>query len=595
MALKFSKLSRLFNFEQKAEDEGKQEDVLLTKEEEDVPSVTDPLCLQLPHEHALNQLWRLRSEEKGWLPAPVLRLEGMGTQHSVLPEEQIPKELERLLKMVTFTAEARLALARPEPEPEGEKDSERSDTSDEADIREKSDPDLDAMAEVFLSEGAMTAWLLIYPPVGKGREVDKVQLENVLYENKVMFGVDDALLERLPEEKERYFHLFLAAQGKLPNHGKDGEIEDLYPRSEKREALVDAFGNVNYAELDFVHNINEGDTICNIAQPIEGRTGRTVTDQSIPPKEGKRVSIPRGRNTKVTEDGSRLIATKTGHVEFSGQGFQVKPVLEILGNVDYSTGNIDFLGDVHISGNVCAGFIVRATGSITVDGLLETCIVEAGGDLIVRRGIKGDQETIIRAGRGLYAKYLENATVCAKERLESDCIINCNVYSNGEVQVSSGRGILLGGIMRAACEVKANIVGSRSEHPTLICLGGLPSEEFELQCLEQEIKELEIQYEKLERQPDSPAKAGKMGMTRMKLSVNRKKQEQFAKYLEEAEKDVLKQEEEQEEEQKQDSRRLVCGIAYGGTEIRIGDAVVSLNREIRPCTAVLRKHEICFI
>ena len=82
MAIKKSILSRLFRSnieetENKTED--KFEDEGLSKEEQDAEaslSLPDPLCLELSPEHAINELWRLRCDQAGWLPVPVLRLEG---------------------------------------------------------------------------------------------------------------------------------------------------------------------------------------------------------------------------------------------------------------------------------------------------------------------------------------------------------------------------------------------------------------------------------------------------------------------------------------------------------------------------------------
>lgn len=608
MVFKVSMLSRLFRFGGKKEKEdGNEKEYFLPAEQEaketfSSPEPPDPLCLVLPPEHAFYQLWLLSSGKTEVLPMPVLRLGKEGEQESIVPEKKLQRELERLYYMITSTAEARLALIKKAVPELKEAVGEETEAAAEAGRTEYTGPDLDASAEVFLTEDEMSAWLLVYPPVGKGREADRELLENALDKKRVIFGVKNALLERIPKDKERYFHLFPAAEGIRPIDGSDGEIIDFFPRNWKPEVRLDDLGNADYTELDFAQNINEGDTICQIIDPAKNEPGMTVTNRAVPPKVGKKPRIPKGRNTTVTEDGSRLIATKTGHVEFSGQGFQVKPVLEIFGNIDYSTGNINFLGDVHIKGNVCSGFSVQATGNIIIEGVLEAGTVKAGGDLIVRKGIKGDLQLIIHVGRSLYTKYLENTTVCVKERLESGCVINCNVYSDGDVQVCSGRGILVGGVVRASGEIRANIVGSRSEHRTIVCMGGLPSEEFELECLRQEIKDLQAEYEKLEEQPDSPAKAKKLGMVRMKLSVNREKLDQFTKLLKEAQENTGTQSADSEGEEKakkqekhKDNRKLVCGTAYGGTEIHIGEAVLTLNHEVRFCTAVLREDEICLI
>ena len=71
-----------------------------------------------------------------------------------------------------------------------------------------------------------------------------------------------------------------------------------------------------------------------------------------------------------------MIAARSGHLEFANNAFHVRPVLEIKGDVDYGTGNIDFNGDVHIFGDVREGFDVRATGTIIINGLVEAATVE---------------------------------------------------------------------------------------------------------------------------------------------------------------------------------------------------------------------------
>ena len=342
-------------------------------------------------------------------------------------------------------------------------------------------------------------------------------------------------------------------------------------------------------EKNIVNNADQGDVICQIVEPTAGVSGRTILDQVIPAKDGKKVIVPKGRNTKLSEDGTTLIATKPGHVEFDGRNFQVKPVMDIGKNVDYSTGNINFLGDIHIRGDVCSGFTVRAMGNITVDGVVEASTIEAGGDLVVVKGVKGNGQAVIKACGSIYAKYLESTVVCAKEELQTDCIINCNVYSDGQVQACSGRGIIIGGKIRAAGEVKANIVGSKSECLTSIVLGGRPSDDFEYETLLREIGELESEFEELEKQPDSPAKVRNLPMVRMKLSVNRTKIKQFEAYIQEA------KEEPQEQDEKQDERRLVCGIAYPGTEVTIGDVTQRLGHETQSCRAVLAGGEIRFM
>ena len=525
--------------------------------------------LTLPHEHAMHRLWSLRGEQAGWLPQPQLCLEG--PSDPPLPDGEAKQELLRLQLFVNSPANERMNRIKARRQ---EKDAEQSAL-----------PDLDAHTVVFLARDGLTAWLLTYPPVGRGRELDRGILEKALGEQKVCFGVDEELLDRLPQEEDRYFQLFPAARGTPAVNGTDGRVVDMFPRTQERKLTVDENNRVDYTNLNFIHNVEEGDIICRMVPPTEGTPGRTVQNEEIPPKKGKAASAPKGRNTQLSEDGRVLLASIAGHVEFSGRSFQVRPLLDIPGNVDFSVGNINFVGDVHIHGDICSGFTVRAMGNITVEGVVEACTVEAGRDLIVARGVQGDNQAVIRAQQNLFAKYLENSCVYVKNNLETECVINCDVYCDGGVTVRSGHRSIIGGRVRAAHEVSAGIIGSRAENRTDVMLGGQPCEEFDYDMLAKELQDLEDELERMEHQPDSPSKVSRMGKTRMQIMVNRKKLE------------LLDKERENRDQEPSDPglMRMVSDVVFGGTVLTIGPAVYRFRNRTAPCSATLTDGEISVI
>lgn len=281
----------------------------------------------------------------------------------------------------------------------------------------------------------------------------------------------------------------------------------------------------------------------------------------------------------------QLLAVKAGRVEFSGRSFVVKSVLEIGGNVDFSTGNINFVGDVHIHGDVSSGFSVRTIGDITIDGVVEAAEIEAGGDLVVSKGILGDSRAMIRAHHDVYAKYLENCTVHCRGNLQTDCIVNCDVYCDGEVSVRSGRGTIIGGRIRAAQGITCKIVGSKSESVTSVFLGGQPFADFEKESLLLNIKKQEAELERLERQPDSPTRTQRMGKLRLDLSIGRMKVNQFDKELKKI----------QEKMEEQGGCRLICDIAYPGMMLTIGELTKPLEKETSWVNARLVDGEICMM
>lgn len=226
-------------------------------------------------------------------------------------------------------------------------------------------------------------------------------------------------------------------------HGKDGYVAGLFPRKAERKFAAGDYGQVDYNNLNLVHNVAQGDVICRII-PHSRSAGEDVAGKDAASPGRTQRCPPPGRDAQLWEDGCALLAAQSGHAEFAGRSFQVKPVMDIEGDVDYSERNISFVGDVHIHGDLFSGFAVRAMGSVTVDGAVEACSIEAGGNVTVVRGVVGNEQAVIRAQRSIYTKYLENSRVYARDSLQADRIVNCEVYGDGAVQVRTGRGTIIG-------------------------------------------------------------------------------------------------------------------------------------------------------
>ena len=567
-----------FLFGPKKED--REEEPLLTEEEQlpqedpGTPAAApeDPSQLEIPADHPIRQLHDLRRRENGPLPAPRLHMDEDG----VLPPELLEKEKNRLQSSLKSVCGTRLKAAKGRTRGKHSKKKAEEAPEEEPLI-------LDARPWFYLSSDKLYAWMLVFPPVGQGEELTRDMIYQALAAQGISYGLNTVLLDRAAHDRDRYFNLYLVAQGKPAFDGRNGNIVDYFPRELQRTLEVDEFGQVDYTALNLICNVKEGQEICRLIRPTEGEPGRTVLDQEVPAKSGKAVPLPKGRNTEVSEDGDALLASIPGHVEFSGRNFQVKPVLDIDGDVDFSTGNIKFVGDVNIKGDVISGFAVNAMGNVYVGGVVEAGgTVEAGGDLTVAKGILGDGSTVIRAARCIFAKYIENATIYVRENLQTDCIVNGQIYCDGEIQVCSGRGSIMGGRVWAGKRVSASAIGAKSEVKTSVALGGLPCATFEREAVREQLRELNRDLERLENQLDSPLKSTLLGKARMKLSVAELKLKQLDEDLT-ASKENLKD---------QDSGRMECGVAYAGTEINFGDEFLLLRQETHQCVAKMVCGEI---
>ena len=540
---------------------------------------SDPTCLEIPADHPIRQLYELRQKEAGALPHLRLCMDEDG----ILSPELLDKEKSRLQASLKSVCGTRLKAAKGRTRGKHNKKKAEEEAAGED---EEEQPVLDARPWFYLSSDKVYAWMLVFPPVGKGAELSRDMVYQALTAQDISYGLDTALLDRVAHDRNRYFSLYLAAKGKPAFDGRNGNIVDYFPRDLQRTLEVNEFGQVDYTSLNLICNVEEGQEICRLVLPTEGEPGRTVLDQEIPAKSGKAVPLPKGRNTEISEDGEALVATMPGHVEFSGRYFQVKPVLDIDGDVDFSTGSIKFVGDVNIKGDILSGFSVKAMGNIYVGGVVESgSSVESGGDLTVVKGILGDGTTVIRSSRCIFSKYIENATISVKENLQTDCVVNSKVYCGGEVIIRSGRGSIMGGQVWAAKRISASAIGAKSEIRTAVSLGGRPCANFERDLLRQELRNLAQELERLEEQPDSAAKASLLGKVRMRSSVTEHK-------LKKLEDDL---EAEQAAPKEPENARMECGVAYAGTEIRFGNEFLLLRHETHQCVAKLAYGEIVLI
>ena len=153
-----------------------------------------------------------------------------------------------------------------------------------------------------------------------------------------------------------------------------------------------------------------------------------------------------------------------------GDKINVEPVYQVNGNVNLSTGNIDFLGSVIISGNVEDGFSVKAAGNIEIHGTVEKARLQAVGDIAVYQGITGKGTALVRAGRSIWARFIENTLVEAGNMVVvSDGIVNSQVDAFQRIVVKGKRAHIVGGRLRATEEINADSIGSATSGTETVC------------------------------------------------------------------------------------------------------------------------------
>ena len=319
--------------------------------------------------------------------------------------------------------------------------------------------------QVIVARDRMEAFLQIHSPKG-ARTLSVDEVFEKIQTAGVVFGVDS---EAVLKAVERLRSNTSIAKGKPAQDGKNAEIHYLVSTESKGRPQELDDGRVDYKSLNLFVNVAEGEVLAEKLPATLGENGCDVLGQTLFPKKGKEVSLPMGKNTRIEED--KLIAAQAGHVLFSGGKLSVVPVIELKGDVDLSTGNIDFTGNVIIGGSVQQGFSVKAGGNVEIRGSVSGGNVE-GKNITVCHGIQGMNAGKLKAEENINARYIENGVVEAGgDIVVSEAILHSRVSAGGRILVEGRRGIVAGGHLMAGGEISLHAGGTHLAPVTILEVG----------------------------------------------------------------------------------------------------------------------------
>ncbi|MGM1045261.1 MAG: DUF342 domain-containing protein [Bacillota bacterium] len=329
-------------------------------------------------------------------------------------------------------------------------------------------------------------------------------LEQFLRSHKIRYGLQHDTLSRIVSHSEEYqYSRAPVAIGTEPVHGQNGRIElkiEMGDQQSLRPLETDD-GKVDYKEVIRLNNVKKGQLIATRIPPTPGVPGTMVTGEEIPCKPGKEARFKIGKNVVVNPEQTAMYAAIDGLLTKTEKGkINVFPVYEINGDVDYSIGNIDFVGTVVIRGNVLSGFRIKCAGDIRVTGFVEGAELDAEGSIDISGGIIGYNKGYVKAGQNVKSAFVQDGNVIVGADVTvSQSIMHSNIRAGQNVICNGTKGLIVGGVIQAGEKVIARTIGNTMSTATVIEVGVLPE-------LRNELSELRAQ---LKRQVESMDKTDK--------------------------------------------------------------------------------------
>ena len=401
-----------------------------------------------------------------------------------------------------------------------------------------------------------------------------------LQEKKIVYGIDEeAIRKGLEGESD-----FIAARGKPQENGRDAEIKRNFSLQEKGKPAKMQYDKVDYKNLNLFVIARKGQVLVERIPHTSGTPGMTVFGNEVKPRVGKMRPLPAGKNTEV-KDENFLIAAMDGQIVDNGSKINIDPQLSIKDDVGVGTGDIDFVGAVEINGSVQAGFKVKATGDISVKGMVNGGTV-TGRNVYVAGGVQGMNRGTITAEEDVRVGFAENATIEAGNAIFIDDVaLHSELRAGRLLAVEGKRGLIAGGYVAAGKEIRAKTIGNQAYTATKVVVGVNP-------MIQRKYQETCRSYAAAKKQLAQLTKTlntlGKVDLTKLpphraaQISELTRAQFPLAAQVEREEK--LIRELEDQIAQMKEGRVRVSDKIYPGTKIVINSVMKNVQAEEQHCT-----------
>ncbi len=357
-------------------------------------------------------------------------------------------------------------------------------------------PEVNEYVKIEITDDRMFVKARFYPPSNKGLLLSKEDIVGAMVRAGVKYGLDEDAITQFMTDRH-YCTEYILAKATPAIQGRDARIIYHFNTDLTLKPKTNEDGSVDFHQLDMISHCHKDQLLATLEPMDPGKPGIDVCGVVIRPNKVSNCVLRHGNKVRLSEDGLQMYSEVDGHVSLVDGRVFVSDTYEVPADVDASTGDIVYDGNVTIRGNVITGFSVRAKGDIEVNGVVEGAYLEAGGQIILKRGMQGMNKGILKAGGNVITKFLENAEVIAGGYISTESILHSKVSAKGDVIVGGKRGFVTGGEIHSGTMISVKTAGSQMGTATLLEVGIDPRILEEFRELEKKIAAFMADKERL--------------------------------------------------------------------------------------------------
>lgn len=349
--------------------------------------------------------------------------------------------------------------------------------------------------KITVSSDQMIAKVRFYPPSNDGDRMEIDEMKRDLEAAEIKYGIDERVF-MVMSRKPIYCTDFVVAKGKKVREGSNAVIEYLFNTDRKIKPKHNEDGSVDFHQLNNISHINIGDTLAVLHPADSGECGFNVRGEEIKPRPVENKVLKFGKNIELSEDKLKIFSKVNGHAILEGERVFVSNSFDVPGDVDNSTGDIDYEGNVVVHGNVRTGFKIKAAGDVEVFGSVEGAEIISGGQVVLHHGMQGMAKGKIIARGNVVTRFVESSKIYSEGYIESEAIIQSQISAKGDIIVNGQRGHIIGGRIRTSSTVEAKRIGSGMGISTIIEVGFDPEQQDKIKNIRTELSDKNEEYKK---------------------------------------------------------------------------------------------------
>ncbi|MDL2327106.1 FapA family protein [Ruminococcaceae bacterium OttesenSCG-928-A11] len=323
-------------------------------------------------------------------------------------------------------------------------------------------------SKVVVSPDKMRAWVMLSKPAGAGYTAEAITAW--LPEHGVVYGVDPALV-RKAADTDRWDELIEVARGKAPVAASGGDYTlkiDKKPFTGLRAA---GDGSLIYDDFSFLQEVEAHTVLAEIIPPVAAEAGMTVTGEAVPAREGSPGRVLEGSGFVVADEGRTYRAPSLSHVYLVNDKLVVTPLSKVK-SLSEADGELAFMGNVLVEGDVTAGAKFSASGSIFVAGRAVSCTIKAGNNVLLAGGMRSDGAFgTVEAAENVWGLFFESCNITAGGDLCANHLTGCEATCGGRANILGGRASIESTNLTATGGVVAGVLGSPSGSEVVIRCG----------------------------------------------------------------------------------------------------------------------------